>query len=71
MALTALQRNIRRLRKARGLSQEELAGLLKLKDKSAISHWEIGTSSPRAHLIPKLARVLTASVAELYGEAAA
>lgn len=70
MSLTPLQRNIKRLRVARGFSQSALADKLGIKDKSAISHWELGDTSPRSDLIPRLARVLKSTVAELYGEAA-
>lgn len=52
------------------MTQQALAERLGLKDKSSIAHWESGKSSPQADLIPKLARVLKVSVAQLYGEAA-
>ena len=68
MATTPLQRQIRKLRSDRGLTQEQLAGLLRIKDKSTISHWELGDQSPRSKMIPRLAKALGVSVAELYGE---
>ena len=70
MALTPLQRQIRRLRNEAGLTQEQLATRLRLKDKSTISHWELGDTSPRGRMIPKIAKVLGVSVSRLYDEAA-
>lgn len=66
MTLTPLQKNIRRLRNDRGLSQEQLAAMLRLKDKSAVSNWETGKASPRSSSIPRLAKALGATVADLY-----
>lgn len=64
-----LNRRIRELRSARGLTQAELAGALRLKDKSTVAHWERGSTSPRAELLPRLAHALGCTVAELYSEA--
>lgn len=70
MALSTLQRRIRKLRVDRGLTQEQLADKCGLTDKSTISHWEVGDTSPRPGLIPKLAKALGVTVGDLYGEAA-
>lgn len=50
------------------MSQATLADAVGLADKSAISHWELGDSSPRADLLPRLARALRVTVADLYSE---
>lgn len=72
MAKSILQRRIRQLREGfhPRLTQGELAKRLGLKDKSAVAHWEAGDTSPRADLLPRIARVLKVTVADLYREAA-
>ena len=55
---------IRELRKAKGMTQLELAELLKVSDK-AVSRWETGKGFPDIGIIEDLADVLQISVAEL------
>ena len=55
---------IRRLRKERGMTQRELAGVLNVTDK-AVSKWELGTSLPDVALLLPLAEALGVSATEL------
>lgn len=55
---------IRRLRKERGMTQRELAGVLNVTDK-AVSKWEVGTSLPDVALLLPLAEALGISATEL------
>ena len=59
-----LQENIRMLRRARGLSQEEVARRLHV-TRQTLSKWENGLSVPDAQLLRRLAEVLEAPVARL------
>ena len=59
-----LQDNIRSLRKARGLSQEEVAQRLHI-TRQTLTKWENGLSVPDAQLLLKLAEILEVSVAQL------
>lgn len=61
--------NIARLRQEKGLSQSELARMLKI-DETAVSHWEQGKSAPKRSRIVKVAEILGVTLGELYGEAA-
>ena len=64
--MNILCENIRTLRKARGLTQKELAEKLDISDKT-VSRWESGVQLPEASLIPQLAAVFCVSIDELYG----
>lgn len=61
-----LSDNIKRLRSAAGLSQEELARKLHVV-RQTVSKWEKGLSVPDADMLIALARVLDSSPAELLG----
>ena len=61
-----LHENIKRLRKARGLSQEELATQLHV-TRQAISKWENALSVPDAHLLIRLAEIFEVPVGTLLG----
>lgn len=61
-----LGENIRRIRKDRGLTQEELAIRLNVV-RQTVSKWEKGRSVPDAELLQKLADVLDINTAELLG----
>lgn len=65
-----LHRRIRELRDEAGMTQAALAAKLGLKDKSTVAQWERGVNSPRAALIPKIAKALNVGVGDLYVEAA-
>ena len=64
-----LNENIKNLRKARGLSQEELAIKLNVV-RQTVSKWERGESVPDAAMLIALAEELDTSVGALLGEAA-
>lgn len=58
---------ISELRKEKGLTQEELAGKLRITPQ-AVSKWERGGGMPDVTLFPDLARVLGVSIGKLFGE---
>ena len=62
-----LNENIRNLRKAKGLSQEELAMKLNVV-RQTVSKWEKGLSVPDSSLLVSLAEELDTSVSTLLGE---
>lgn len=59
--------NLKNLRKAKGLSQEELAQKLNVV-RQTISKWEKGTSVPDSEMLIKIAEELNTSVSVLLGE---
>lgn len=67
--MSQLGHNIRALREARGLTQQQLGEKCGV-DGSAVAHWEAGRTAPRAATLAKLAAELEATVGKLYGEAA-
>ena len=62
-----LNENIKRLRKAKGLSQEELAIKMNVV-RQTISKWENGLSVPDSSMLISLADELDTTVSELLGE---
>lgn len=64
-----LNENIRKLRKAKGLSQEELAVKLSVV-RQTVSKWEKGLSVPDSEMLIKLAEELDTTVNNLLGERA-
>ena len=62
-----LNKNIRALRKAKGLSQEELAIKLNVV-RQTVSKWEKGLSVPDAGMVIQIAEVLDTTVDILLGE---
>jgi len=62
-----LNENIKALRKAKGLSQEELAIKLTVV-RQTVSKWEKGLSVPDAGMVVKIAEVLDTTVNVLLGE---
>ena len=58
--------NLKAYRKAKGLTQEELAVRLHVV-RQTVSKWEKGLSVPDAHLLVRLAEVLEVSVSQLLG----
>ena len=60
--------NIKNLRLAAGLTQEQLAKKMKV-DQSAVSRWEAGEYAPQKKCHKKLAKVLGCTVEELKEEA--
>lgn len=65
-----LNENIKNLRKAKGLSQEDLALRLNVV-RQTVSKWETGLSVPDSEMLIKIAEVLETSVGEILGEAVA
>lgn len=63
-----LNENIKRMRRAKGLSQEELAVKLNVV-RQTVSKWEQGLSVPDADLLIKLSEAFEAPVSTLLGEA--
>lgn len=61
-----LNKNIARLRKERGLTQEQLANLLNV-SVTAVSKWENGNNMPDIELLPDMADVFQVSVDSLLG----
>ena len=64
-----LSENIRNFRKAKGLSQEELAAKLNVV-RQTVSKWETGLSVPDAELLVALSEILETPVGVLLGETA-
>lgn len=62
-----LSENLKILRKAKGLSQEELAIKLNVV-RQTVSKWEKGLSVPDSEMLIRLAEVLDTSVTVLLGE---
>ena len=62
-----LHENIKLQRKAKGLSQEELATKLNVV-RQTLSKWEKGLSVPDAEMLIRIAEALDTSVSELLGE---
>ena len=56
--------NLAKLRKARGLTQKQLAAKLETSDRS-VRAWEAGKRVPLAIYRPKLAKLLKVSIQEL------
>lgn len=65
-----LSENIRNFRKAKALSQEELAAKLNVV-RQTVSKWETGLSVPDAELLVALSEILETPVGVLLGETAA
>ncbi|MGN0351415.1 MAG: helix-turn-helix domain-containing protein [Roseburia sp.] len=61
-----LQENIIKLRKKRGLTQEQLAALLHVSE-GAVSKWENGNNRPDLELLPDLAEIFQVSIDALFG----
>ncbi|MBQ8262255.1 MAG: helix-turn-helix transcriptional regulator [Lachnospiraceae bacterium] len=65
-----LNENIKRIRKSKGLSQEELAIKLNVV-RQTVSKWENGMSVPDSNMLIRLADELDTTVSELLGETVA
>ena len=57
--------NLKNARKSKGLTQQQLADLLRL-DRSAVAHYEKGTVMPHARNIQKLCDILELTFDELF-----
>ncbi len=60
-------KNLKTLRKAKGLTQEEMAALLGV-NQTAVASWERGDTYPTADKLPKIAKMLDCKIDDLYDE---
>lgn len=60
----AVHANIKRLREALDLTQAELGARVG-RDKTVVSHWEMGKSAPALEILPAVAKALDVTVDEL------
>lgn len=58
---------IKRLREEKGITQKQLADLVGV-ERSTVAKWETGTAFPGGAKLPKLARALGCTVADLFKE---
>ena len=63
----SIGRNIRRLRRQGGLTQEQVAKKLKVTCQ-CVSKWENGTSAPDIERLPEIAALFGVSIDELFAE---
>ena len=56
---------IRHYRELAGMTQSELAQLLRINQR-AVSQWETGETIPRADKLPQLARILGCTINDLF-----
>ena len=59
--------NLKAIRKARGMSQDDLGGLLGV-TRQTVYNWENGQAWPSAEMLPRIAKALGCSIGELFGE---
>lgn len=62
-----MNENIRQYRERQGLTQQEVAAALHV-EQSSVSMWETGKATPRADMLPRIAKLLGCSVGDLFGE---
>src|SRR5690625_3913453 len=65
--MKTLGENIRKLRQARGLTQQQLADKMGASNYTTISKWESGANSPRGGDLVELSKLFNVSVDELLG----
>jgi transcriptional regulator with XRE-family HTH domain len=65
--MSTIGENIKKLRRLRGLKQEDLANALGV-SQSTITGYETNYRKPEAHNIPKIAKALGVSINELYSD---
>ena len=58
---------IRERRIKADMTQEQLAAALKI-NRATVTMWETGKSSPRAEMLPAIARLLECKIDDLYGK---
>ncbi len=60
---------LRELRNSTGLTQQQVADLLELKNKSTLGSWEVGKSEPDAYTLLKLCKIYNVkNIYEAFGE---
>lgn len=57
MANVRFGQKLRELRNSKGLTQQQVADELRLKNKSTLGSWEVGKSEPDAYTFLKLCRI--------------
>lgn len=57
--------NLRRLRKERGLSQNDVAKELNV-SRTTVTKWELGATIPRTELLPKLSSLLGCRIDDMF-----
>ena len=57
--------NLRRLRKERGLSQNDVAKELNV-SRTAVTKWELGATITRTELLPKLSSLLGCRIDDMF-----
>ena len=62
-----MNENIRQCRERQGLTQQEVAAALHV-EQSSVSMWETGKTTPRADMLPRIAKLLGCTVGDLFGE---
>jgi len=60
-------RNLKTIRRARGLSQVDLGEVLGV-TRQTVYNWETGQAWPSAEMLPRIAEALGCSIGELFGE---
>ena len=60
--------NLRELRKSRGMTQQELAKSVNIKQ-NTVSQWESGRRKPPSTILPQLATVLGCTIDDLFARA--
>ena len=63
----ALGERIKKLRKARNISQYDIAAELGVSPQ-AVSRWECGLSQPESVKLPKLAKLLSTTIDEIFDD---
>ncbi len=64
--MNSMKNILRTLRKAKGVTQEEMACALNV-SAQAVSKWENGAAQPDIQLLPKIAEYFSVSIDELFG----
>ena len=59
--------NIKEMRTNKGLSQREFGSKLGV-DRSTVTKWETGKASPRADMLPRIAKLFGCTVGDLFKE---
>ena len=69
MNMDIFTKNLRRLRTARSMTQEQTAQALDISPQT-VSRWECGTTAPDISMLPRLARLYGVTIDDLYRESA-
>lgn len=65
MTMSTLSKNLRALRRARGLSQDDVAARLGYKSFTTVQKWEAGSSEPSVQTLKKLAGLFGVTLNDL------